>query len=90
MYRFARMSFGLVNAPDTFQRSMDNILSEARWESVIVYLDDGILFSRTFEDHVRHLEVVLRKLGEPVQRSSFRIVTFPSVSRLSWAHDFTS
>jgi Reverse transcriptase (RNA-dependent DNA polymerase) len=76
------MPFGLVNAPAPFQRSMENILSEARWESFIVYLDDVIIFSRTFEDHVRHLEVVLRKLGEPVQRSSFRIVTF-SVSQLT-------
>jgi Reverse transcriptase (RNA-dependent DNA polymerase)/RNase H-like domain found in reverse transcriptase len=64
MYQFSRMPFGLVNAPATFQRSMDNILSEVRRESIIVYLDDVIIFSRNFEDHVRHLEVVLRKLGE--------------------------
>ena len=44
--------------------AMDIILSEVRWESVIVYLDDVIIFSRTFEDHVKHLEVVLNKLHE--------------------------
>ena len=64
MYRFTRMPFGLLNAPATFQRAMDIILSEVRWESVIVYLDDVIIFSRTFEDHVKHLEVVLNKLHE--------------------------
>ena len=54
MYRFTRMPFGLLNAPATFQRAMDIILSEVRWESVIVYLDDVIIFSRSFEEHVRH------------------------------------
>ena len=43
---------------------MDILLSEVQWESVIVYLDDVIIFSRTFEDLVSHLEVVLRNLGE--------------------------
>ena len=64
MYRFTRMPFGLINAPATFQRAMDIILSEVRWESVIVYLDDVIVFSRTFEEHLKHLGVVLGKLSE--------------------------
>ena len=63
MYRFLRMPFGLLNAPATFQRAMDIILSEVRWESVIVYLDDIIIFSRTFEEHIRHLGIVLSKLS---------------------------
>jgi Reverse transcriptase (RNA-dependent DNA polymerase) len=63
MYRFLRMPFGLLNAPATFQRAMDIILSEVRWESVIVYLDDIIIFSITFEDHIRHLSIVLSKLS---------------------------
>jgi Reverse transcriptase (RNA-dependent DNA polymerase) len=58
------MPFGLVNAPATFQRAMDIILSEVRWESVIVYLDDIIVFSRTFADHLKHMGVVLSKLSE--------------------------
>jgi hypothetical protein len=64
MYRFKRMPFGLVNAPATFQKAMDNILADLRWESVIVYLDDVIIFSRSFEEHVRHLTLVLQKLSE--------------------------
>ena len=64
MYRFLRMPFGLVNAPATFQRAMDIILSEVRWESVLVYLDDVIIFSRSFEEHVKHLDLVLQKLSE--------------------------
>jgi Reverse transcriptase (RNA-dependent DNA polymerase) len=63
MYRFLRMPFDLLNAPATFQRAMDIILSEVRLESVIVYLDDIIIFSRTFEDHIRHLGIILNKLS---------------------------
>ena len=58
------MPFGLINAPATFQRAMDILLSEVRWESVIVYLDDIIIFSRSFDEHVSHLRVVLAKLVE--------------------------
>ena len=64
MYKFVRMPFGLINAPATFQRAMDILLSEVRWESVIVYLDDIIIFSRSFDEHVSHLRVVLAKLVE--------------------------
>ena len=64
MYRFLRMPFGLINAPATFQRAMDILLSDVRWESVIVYLDDIIIFSKSFEEHVRHLRVVLQKLTD--------------------------
>jgi transposase InsO family protein len=64
MYRFLRMPFGLVNAPATFQRAMDIILSEVRWDSVLVYLDDVIIFSRSFEEHVKHLGIVLQKMSE--------------------------
>jgi Reverse transcriptase (RNA-dependent DNA polymerase) len=63
MHRFLRIPFGLLNAPATFQRAMDIILSEVRWESIIFYLDDIIIFSRTFEDHIRHLGIVLSKLS---------------------------
>ena len=64
VYRFLRIPFGLVNAPATFQRAMDIILSKVRWESVLVYLDYVIIFSRSFEEHVKHLDLVLQKLGE--------------------------
>jgi RNase H-like domain found in reverse transcriptase/Reverse transcriptase (RNA-dependent DNA polymerase) len=62
MYRFLRMPFGLVNAPATFQRAMDILLCEVRWEHVNVYLDDIIIFSKSFEEHMGHLRVVFQKL----------------------------
>ena len=63
-YKFLRLPFGLRNAPATFQRAMDIILSGIRWKYCIVYLDDIILFSKTRDDHLKHLEEVFRLLKE--------------------------
>jgi len=48
-----------VNAPASFQRELDIILSGLRWRTCLVYLDDVIVSSRTVDDHVRHLREVL-------------------------------
>jgi Reverse transcriptase (RNA-dependent DNA polymerase) len=39
-FRFKRMPFGLINAPATFQRAMDVILSDVLWKIPLAYLDD--------------------------------------------------
>ena len=62
-FRFLRMPFGLKNAPATFQRALDIILSGVRWQTCLVYLDDVIVFSRTHAEHLRHLDEVLTLLG---------------------------
>jgi Reverse transcriptase (RNA-dependent DNA polymerase)/RNase H-like domain found in reverse transcriptase len=61
-HRFKRMPFGLINAPASFQRAMDVVLSGVRWSCALVYLDDVIIFSITFEEHLRHLNEVLSLL----------------------------
>jgi Reverse transcriptase (RNA-dependent DNA polymerase) len=57
-HRFSRMAFGLVNAPATFQRSMDVLLSPVLWSKAIVYLDDIIIFSNGVEEHIRDVKQV--------------------------------
>ena len=60
------MHFGLRNAPATFQRALDIILSGVHWQAGLIYLDDVIVFSRTTEDHLRHVDeiiAVLRNAG---------------------------
>ena len=56
------MPFGLKNAPPTFQRLMKLALAGLDWESCLVYLDDILLFSPTFEDHLLLLKEVFKKL----------------------------
>ena len=61
-FRYLRMPFGLRNAPATFQRALDIILSGVRWQTCLIYLDDVIVFSRSTEQHVRDVDHVLSLL----------------------------
>ena len=63
-FRFKRMPFGLHNAPATFQRLMQRVLHKVLNVCALVYLDDIIVFSKNFEDHLAHLNTVLKLLGK--------------------------
>ena len=63
-YEFNRMPFGLSNAPATFQRLMNNLLRPVIHKFALVYLDDVIIYSRTVEEHLKHILVVLDLLQE--------------------------
>ena len=56
------MSFGLTNAPATFQRAMDIILRGLSWVDLVVYLDDIVVFANSLEEHRRRLELLLERL----------------------------
>lgn len=56
------MPFGPKNAPNTFRRAMDVILSTAKWQFVFVYVDDIAIFRRTVEEQLYHIRIIL-KLG---------------------------
>ena len=58
LFQFKVMPFGLCNAPATFQRTMDRLLMNLKWNICLVYLDDVIIYSKTFEEHLDHLEQV--------------------------------
>ena len=64
LYEYLRMPFGLCNAPATFQRLMQATMSDLAFQIVLVYLDDLLVFSPTFQDHLVRLETVLRRLRE--------------------------
>ena len=56
LFEFKRMPMGLSNACATFERLMEYVLAGMQWEICIVYLDDIIIFSRTFEEHLSRLQ----------------------------------
>jgi transposase InsO family protein len=62
LYSFKRLPFGLVTAPATFQRAVDVILSSVRFQCALTYLDDIIIYSSSFEQHLEDLKTVLSLL----------------------------
>ncbi|KAK4698583.1 hypothetical protein P7C70_g7691, partial [Phenoliferia sp. Uapishka_3] len=63
LFEFLRMPMGFKNSPATFQRGMDQHFHEAIREGwFTVYVDDLLLKAKTWEDHMRNLEVTLRTL----------------------------
>ena len=49
-----RMLFGLTNAPATFQRLMESVMGDLYLNSCLLYLDDIVVFSRTYEEQEVH------------------------------------
>ena len=47
------MPFGLATATATFQWGMDIALAGLQWTSCLIYLDDVIVFGKTFQEHLR-------------------------------------
>ncbi|UYV80091.1 hypothetical protein LAZ67_18001653, partial [Cordylochernes scorpioides] len=64
LYEFNVMPFGLCNAPATFERNMDNVLGNLRWQICLCYLDDVIIYSSDFPTHLKRLEAVLKCFSE--------------------------
>ena len=58
------MPFGLCNVPGTFQRLMERIFGDQNFQSLLIYLDDIVIFSSSFEAHLQRLKLVLSRLQQ--------------------------
>lgn len=61
-WQFGRLPFGVMNGPPAFQRVMNEVLQEFLWLFVFIYIDDIIVHSQTYEQHLDHLDRVFRAL----------------------------
>ena len=59
LFQFRRMPFGLRNGPSIFQRVMQGILAPYLWIFCLVYIDDIVVYSKSYEEHITHLDRVL-------------------------------
>ena len=64
VYEWTRMPFGLKNVPMIFQMVMSQVLRELNWKHVLCYIDDILVFSSNFQEHLCHLDIVFSKLRE--------------------------
>ncbi|XP_046612225.1 uncharacterized protein LOC124301349 [Neodiprion virginianus] len=63
-FEYTRMPFGLKNAPSTFQRLMDQVLSGLQGTDMFVYLDDIVIYSRSLEEHETKFRKLMKRLSD--------------------------
>ena len=63
-YEFNRMPFGLKNAPATFQRLMDIVLSGLQGRELFVYMDDIVIYATSLQEHERKYKLLTDRLRE--------------------------
>ena len=64
LYEYTVLPFGLSTAPGTFQRVMEIVLKGLQWKTLLIYLDDIIIFSSDLNEHYQRLEEVLDRIRE--------------------------
>ncbi|KAG1952342.1 retrotransposable element [Pimephales promelas] len=61
-YEYQVMPFGLSNSPAVFQSFINDIFRDMLHRTVIIYIDDILIYSNTLKDHIQHVRAVLERL----------------------------
>ena len=75
-YEFLVMPFGLINAPAVFMDLMNRVFSDYLDKFVIVFIDDILIYSKSHEEHERHLRLVLERLRSKKLYAKFSKCSF--------------
>ncbi|MBW0483405.1 hypothetical protein O181_023120 [Austropuccinia psidii MF-1] len=89
IYEYTRMPFGIKNAPAHFQRMMDTIFQEILECWMVVYIDDIIMYSETWEDHVQYIDRVLSKCTHINLKIPLKKCNFGQQELLALGHKFS-
>jgi len=89
-YQFRVMSFGLTNAPATFQCIMNGVLAPfLRKFAMVFFLDDIVIYSPDFDTHLQHLTLVLDKLRDHQLYMKASKCSFAQIQLgVSWPYHF--
>jgi hypothetical protein len=74
------MAFGLTSAPDTFQGAMNLALALGLMKFVIIFFDDILVYSKSKEEHLIHLQLVFEWLSQDQWKLKFSICNFAQQS----------
>lgn len=86
LFQFKVLPFGLCNAPSAFQATINTILCTYIGKFVVVYSDDILIYSKTEQDHLEHVRLVLERLRESLSLRC--ILIWPNVSSCSLSCSF--
>ncbi|CAC5402690.1 unnamed protein product [Mytilus coruscus] len=62
VYQWKRRPFGIASAPASFQHMLTHVLHGLNYQMALVYVDDILVFSRNFEEHMKNLQLVFDRL----------------------------
>jgi hypothetical protein len=63
-YEFLVMPFGITNSPSTFHSCMNHIFNKQLRKYLLVFFDDLLIYRKTWEDHLKHLDQILSIMEE--------------------------
>jgi hypothetical protein len=84
LYEFNVMPFGPSNTLATVERLMETVLSGLQWQVCLTYLDDIIVYGKTFEEMLSNLEQVFQKLRSAELKLKARLCILFAITNYHW------